>query len=43
VELVKGLEAGERVVRAGLNKVRPGQTVTIDDSVKLDDAEVGTR
>lgn len=42
VEVVEGLGAGERVVRAGLVKLRDGQSVTIDESVELDDAEVST-
>lgn len=41
VEIVKGLEAGETVVRAGLVKLRDGQPVTIDNSIELKDAEVG--
>lgn len=40
VEISSGLEAGEEVVRAGLVKLHDGQTVTIDNSVKLDDAEI---
>lgn len=40
VEIVKGLEAGETVVRAGLVKLRDGQPVTIDNSVELKDGEV---
>lgn len=35
-----GLQAGETVVGAGLNKVRPGQPVVIDNSVQLSAAEV---
>lgn len=36
VEIVDGLEAGQRVVRAGLVKLRDGQRVTVDNSVALD-------
>ena len=36
VEVVKGLEAGERVVSAGHNKLRNGQAVSIDNSIELD-------
>lgn len=36
----KGLAAGERVVRAGLVKLRDGQPVQIDNSVQLDDAGI---
>lgn len=43
VEVLAGLEAGERVVRAGHNKLRPGQPVNIDNSVALNDAEVTAR
>lgn len=35
VEVTKGLEAGDQVVRAGQVKLRNGQSVTIDNSVKL--------
>lgn len=35
VEIVKGLQAGERVVRTGQVKLRNGQRVRIDDSVAL--------
>lgn len=35
VEVIAGLEAGERIVRAGHQKLRNGQTVQIDDSVEL--------
>lgn len=35
-----GLADGDRVVRAGLVKLRNGQRVTIDNSVELDDAQV---
>jgi len=38
--VVKGLHAGERVVRAGLVKLRDGIPVKIDNSVALDDAEI---
>ncbi len=40
VAVTEGLEPGERVVRAGTVKLRDGQTVTLDDDVVLDDAEV---
>lgn len=36
VEIVKGLEAGQRVVSAGLVKLRNGQSVQIDNSTELD-------
>jgi membrane fusion protein (multidrug efflux system) len=36
VEIRSGLKAGERVVTAGQNKLRNGQSVTIDNSVRLD-------
>jgi membrane fusion protein (multidrug efflux system) len=38
--VVKGLEAGTRVVRAGLVKLRDGAPVKIDKSVQLDDGEL---
>ncbi len=40
VEIIAGLQAGDRVVRAGHNKLRPGQPVKVDNSVALDDAKV---
>jgi membrane fusion protein (multidrug efflux system) len=40
VEVVQGLQAGERVVRAGLVKLRDGQPVQIDNSVALKDSEL---
>ncbi|WP_029133690.1 efflux RND transporter periplasmic adaptor subunit [Sedimenticola selenatireducens] len=40
VAVTRGLEAGEQVVRAGLVKLRDGQSVTIDDSVQLDNGKV---
>ena len=40
VEVTKGLQAGDQVVRAGLVKLRDGAPVKIDNQVKLDDAEV---
>ncbi|GAB6041553.1 efflux RND transporter periplasmic adaptor subunit [Endothiovibrio diazotrophicus] len=40
IEIVDGLKEGEEVVRTGQNKLRPGQPVTIDNSVQLDDAGV---
>lgn len=36
VEIRSGLKAGDRVVTAGQNKLRNGQSVTIDNSVRLD-------
>jgi membrane fusion protein (multidrug efflux system) len=36
VEIRSGLEAGEQVVTAGQNKLRNGQSVTIDNSIPLD-------
>lgn len=36
VEIISGLKAGEQVVSAGQNKLRSGQSVRIDNSVKLD-------
>jgi membrane fusion protein (multidrug efflux system) len=42
VEILQGLQVGERVVRAGHNKLRPGQAVKIDNQVVLDDARVGS-
>ena len=43
VAVTKGLDKGDRVVAAGLIKVRPGQPVTIDETVKMDPAEVTGR
>jgi membrane fusion protein, multidrug efflux system len=40
IEVTEGLQAGERVVRAGLLKLRDGQNVAIDNSVELDDAGI---
>jgi len=40
IEIVQGLQAGEQVVRAGLVKLRDGQSVVIDNAVNLDDAKV---
>ncbi len=40
VQVTKGLNAGDRVVRAGLVKLRDGQPVKIDNSVELDDTKV---
>ncbi len=40
VELVSGVVEGDRLVRAGLVKLRDGQAVQIDNSVALDDATV---
>lgn len=42
VQITKGLEAGDRVVSAGLVKLRDGQPVTIDNSVDLDHTKVTT-
>lgn len=36
VEIVSGLEVGDRVVRAGQNKLRNGQPVRIDNSIELE-------
>lgn len=36
VEIIEGLKAGEEVVVAGQNKLRNGQSVTIDNRVRLD-------
>ena len=43
VEVTQGLEPGDRVVGAGLVKVRPGQPVTIDETMTLDPDEVSGR
>jgi len=40
IEVLDGLAAGDRVVRAGLQKLRAGQRVTVEDPVELDDARV---
>lgn len=40
VAILQGLEAGDQIVRAGLVKLREGMPVKIDNSVKLQDAEV---
>lgn len=37
---ISGLEAGTQVVRTGLNKLRDGAPVRIDNQVKLDDKEI---
>lgn len=42
VEIVKGLAAGDRVVSAGQVKLRNGQKVTIDNSVKLEQDDAGS-
>lgn len=42
MQIVEGLEAGDRVVSAGLVKLRDGQAVSIDNSVELDHAKVAT-
>ncbi len=36
IEILQGLEEGDRVVSAGHNKLRNGQSVQIDNSVELD-------
>lgn len=41
VEIRRGLAAGDRVAGAGQNKLRTGQTVTIDNSVELESAPEG--
>lgn len=41
VEVAEGLQAGQRVVRAGLVKLRNGQKVTIDNSVELNGGKGG--
>lgn len=43
VEVTNGLDEGERVVAAGLVKVRPGQPVTIDETMRLEPSEVSGR
>ncbi len=43
VEVLEGLAEGERVVAAGLVKVRPGQPVTIDEQSTLNPSEVTGR
>lgn len=40
VEIVSGLEVGDRVVSAGQNKLRNGQPVRIDNSIELDRMQV---
>lgn len=42
VQITEGLAAGDRVVSAGLVKLRDGQAVNIDNSVDLDHAKVST-
>ncbi|HDP90053.1 MAG TPA: efflux RND transporter periplasmic adaptor subunit [Thioalkalivibrio sp.] len=42
IVVTQGVDAGERVVRAGIVKLRDGQPVTIDNSVELDDAGITT-
>ncbi len=37
VEIVSGLELGDRVAGAGQNKLRTGQPVTVDNSVELEE------
>ena len=36
VEIIEGLQAGQQVVSAGQNKLRNGQAVSIDNSIKLE-------
>lgn len=43
VEVLEGIERGERVVAAGLVRVRDGQPVEIDESVEMDHSEVSGR
>ncbi|MEX0450009.1 efflux RND transporter periplasmic adaptor subunit [Spiribacter sp. 221] len=43
VAVTKGLDEGDRIVAAGLIKVRPGQPVTIDKTVEMNPAEVTGR
>lgn len=43
VAVTSGLDSGQRVVRAGLVKLRNGQPVQIDNSVALDDSAVATQ
>ncbi|PWG62923.1 efflux RND transporter periplasmic adaptor subunit [Sediminicurvatus halobius] len=43
VEVLEGLEQGERVVAAGLVRVRDGQPVEIDETVALDHSEISGR
>ena len=40
VAIKQGLQAGDRVVRAGLVKLREGMPIKIDNSVKLQDARI---
>jgi membrane fusion protein (multidrug efflux system) len=43
VEILEGVQEGDRVVRAGLNKVRPGLPLVIDNQVELRDADLSIR
>jgi len=43
VEVVEGLDAGERIVAAGLIRVRDGQPLGIDETVELNHSEVSGR
>ena len=43
MEIVSGLQVGDRVVRAGQSKIFPGTPIVIDNSVALHDAELSTR
>ena len=36
VEIIEGLEEDDQVVSDGLNKLRNGQAVKIDNSIRLD-------
>ena len=40
VTVLKGLKVGEQVVRAGMNKLRPGAEIVVDNSIPLNDAQV---
>lgn len=42
VVVLDGLQVGDTVIGAGLNKVRPGQSVVVDDSIKLNATVVET-
>ncbi len=43
VEVISGLNEGDQVVAAGLNKVRPGQPVTVDEGASMDPSGVSGR
>jgi hypothetical protein len=36
IEIIEGLEENDQVVSDGLNKLRNGQAVKIDNSIRLD-------